>query len=104
MKVGTENRKEIGLLVVLALVAIFVLARMYSGKPAVSARVPVPGVATTTTKKAAPTSTAKRMKKLPLVATLDPTLRFDLLKSSEDQEYTGGKRNIFEAQMADIPQ
>jgi hypothetical protein len=103
MKVGTENRKQIGVLAVLALVAIFLLVRMYSGKPEVSARVPVPGATTTTPKKATSTSTAKKMKKLPLVATLDPTLRFDLLKSSEDQQYTGGKRNIFEPQMEDIP-
>ncbi|MFL6464777.1 MAG: hypothetical protein ACJ73N_10260 [Bryobacteraceae bacterium] len=104
MKVGTENRKQIGFLIVLALVALFVIGRMYFGKPTVSARAPVPGVAATQapTKPAAPRA-AKKGRKLPLVTSLDPTLRFDLLKSSEDQEYTGGKRNIFQPQAEEIP-
>jgi hypothetical protein len=38
-----------------------------------------------------------------IVASLDPTLRFDLLRSSENREYTGGKRNIFEAENIVIP-
>jgi len=42
-------------------------------------------------------------KNQPTVASLDPTLRFDLLRSSENREYTGGKRNIFEAEDIVIP-
>jgi hypothetical protein len=105
MKVGTENRKEIAALVVLALVAAIVLGRMYMGKPTVSARVPVPTVIATPAVKKATTQgrSVKKGRKLPLVATLDPTLRFDLLRSSEDQEYTGGKRNIFEPEAEVIP-
>jgi hypothetical protein len=107
MKVGTENRKQIAFLVVLALVALIVLGRMYMGKPTVSARVPVPAVTATPEVKKATTQGRTRKKdtrKLPLVASLDPTLRFDLLKSSEDQQYTGGKRNIFEPEAEVIPQ
>jgi hypothetical protein len=105
MKVGTENRKQIGFLIVLALVALFVIGRMYFGKPTVSARAPVPGVtATQAPKQPVPTrASTKKGRKLPLVTSLDPTLRFDLLKSSEDQEYTGGKRNIFQPQAEEIP-
>src|SRR3954470_11474156 len=40
----------------------------------------------------------KNNQKTVSIASLDPTLRFDLLKSSEDVEYKGGKRNIFTAQ------
>lgn len=104
MKVGVENRKEIGFLLVLALVAAIVLGRMYMGKPTVSARVPIPGVtATPAPKKPVAPRAAKKGRKLPLVTSLDPTLRFDLLKSSEDQEYKGGKRNIFQSQEEEIP-
>jgi hypothetical protein len=107
MKVGTDNRKEIAALVVLALVAAIVVGRMYMGKPTVSAKAPIPSVAPTTTTAKKPTTQGRTRKKdkrkLPLVASLDPTLRFDLLKSSEDQEYTGGKRNIFEPQAEEIP-
>jgi len=105
MKVGVENRKEIGFLLVLALVAAIVLGRMYMGKPTVSARVPIPGVtATPAPKKPVAPRAAKKGRKLPLITSLDPTLRFDLLKSSEDQEYKGGKRNIFQAEAEVIPQ
>jgi hypothetical protein len=106
MKVGTENRKQIAFLVVLALVAVIVLGRMYMGKPTVSARAPIPAVTAAPDVKKPNTQGRTRRKdtrKLPLVASLDPTLRFDLLKSSEDQEYTGGKRNIFQAQAEEIP-
>jgi hypothetical protein len=105
MKVGVDNRKEITALVVLALVAAIVLGRMYMGKPTVSARVPVPAVTATPAVKKPTTQgrSGKKGRKLPLVTSLDPTLRFDLLKSSEDQEYTGGKRNIFQLQAEEIP-
>jgi hypothetical protein len=105
MKVGVENRKEIGFLLVLALVAVIVLGRMYMGKSTVSARVPIPGVtATPAPKKPVAPRAAKKGRKLPLITSLDPTLRFDLLKSSEDQEYKGGKRNIFQPEAEVIPQ
>ena len=42
---------------------------------------------------------AERAKPQPLLAqTLDPTLRFDLLKSSEDVTYKGSGRDIFRSQ------
>jgi hypothetical protein len=105
MKVGVENRKEIAALVVLALVAAIVVGRMYMGKPTVSARAPIPAVTATPAVKKPTTQgrSAKKGRKLPLVTSLDPTLRFDLLKSSEDQEYTGGKRNIFQPEAPEIP-
>jgi hypothetical protein len=106
MKVGTENRKQIGFLAVLALVALFLVGRMYFGKPTVSARAPVPGLAATPAAKkpVPPRASTKKGRKLPLVTSLDPTLRFDLLKSSEEQEYTGGKRNIFQPEAEKIPE
>jgi hypothetical protein len=106
MKLGTENRRELVILLVLAVAALFMIGRMYFGKPTVAANTPTAAVtpATSTVKKPQTSSTARKYKqKAPLVATLDPTLRFDLLKSSEDQEYKGGERNIFNEQAPEIP-
>ncbi|MCU1287105.1 MAG: ponA (ponA) [Acidobacteriales bacterium] len=105
MKVGTDNRRNLYVLIALALVALYAASHYYFGKPTVSANTPVPGTAKPAAKKPIVTANAGKKKKLkgPLVASLDPTLRFDLLRASEDQEYTGGKRNIFQPQMEDIP-
>jgi hypothetical protein len=107
MKLGTENRKELVILLLLAVVALYAGGRMYFGKPTVAANTPVASAtpATSTAKKPPPTTTTRKYKqRTPLVASLDPTLRFDLLKSSEDQEYKGGERNIFNEQAPEIPQ
>lgn len=42
------------------------------------------------------------VKTQPVIVSLDPTLRFDLLRSSEDRDYAGGRRNIFEAHQEEI--
>src|SRR4051794_7493397 len=104
MKVGTDNRRNLYILIALALVALYAASHYYFGKPVVSANTPVPGATKAAVKKPATANSAKIKKiKRPLVASLDPTLRFDLLKASEDQEYTGGKRNIFQPQLEEIP-
>jgi hypothetical protein len=104
MKLGTENRKELVILLVLAAVALYAGGRMYFGKPTVAANTPVAAPFAPVAKKPMPATTTKKYKrKAPLVASLDPTLRFDLLKSSEDQEYKGGERNIFTEEAPPIP-
>ena len=104
MQIGAENRNKVIALVVLAAVAMFFVPSMFTSKPAPASAAHA-GAALTTTRKPATRTGGKRLlqPKGALVASLDPTLRFDLLKSSEDQEYTGGRRNIFEPRQIEIP-
>lgn len=111
MKLGAENKTKTILAVVLAAVAIFMLIRMFTGggesaapptasKPSASSSAPSQPAAAR--RKAAP----ERGQPQPLLTqTLDPTLRFDLLKSSEDVTYKGSGRDIFRSQAPppDIP-
>lgn len=111
MKVGTENRKELIAAVVLMAVAALLLMRMVFSSSS-SAAVPTASVAPATTPVPQPTdrrpaSTRGRRrvstKAPPLINTLDPRLRLDLLKTTEDTIYEGRGRNIFRAQQEEIP-
>jgi hypothetical protein len=90
---GTENRnKTIGVIALVALALLVVAWELWpSSTTSASATVP-----------AHPTPAAAGKKGAPL-STLDPTLRNDLLKESEDTKYEGNNKNIFVA-LPDIPQ
>jgi len=103
MKLGTENKTKTMVAAALAVVAILLLIRMFTGggesapptagKLAASSNAPSQPVAVR--RKVVP----ERGQPRPLLAqTLDPTLRFDLLKSSEDVTYKGSGRDIFRSQ------
>ncbi len=109
MKIGTENRTKTIIAAALLLVAGFLVVRAFhSGdeEPS-SAQSPaadvhsLPGKATAGSATGA-TKTARKPHPL-LAQTLDPTLRFDLLKSSEDVTYKGTGRDIFRSQPEEAP-
>lgn len=112
MKLGAENRNKViaacvlgGLAVLLVLRALF-----FSGAPVpVATPTPVP----TATPAATPAGSHRAVgrvrpvhggrKMVAAPRSIDPSLRYDWLKASEDTKYEGSGRNIFTAQ-AEIPQ
>jgi hypothetical protein len=98
VKLGTENKGKTILAVVLVVVAGSLLIYQFSGS----------GPESTTAPQSTPTSSPavkNAHKPHTLMAhSLDPTLRFDLLKSSEDVTYTGNGRNIFSSAAPPPPQ
>ncbi len=108
MKIGTENKTKTILAAVLAVLAIFTIVHAFRGgddessSPAASA--PKPGTTTSNAAARKPGSQGGRKGGPPVLAqTLDPTLRFDLLKTSEEVEYKGSGRDIFRSQSEPAP-
>jgi hypothetical protein len=109
VKLGAENRTK--LIAAVSLMAIAIAAFLFnsagSSPKAVTAVPPVTLLTpTATSRPAGAARTGKaRGKKATSTATrsLDPSLRYDWLKASEDTKYEGNGRNIFLAQ-AEIPQ
>ena len=101
MKLGAESRPKLIAAVVLTVLAVILLLRFLSGA----------GGGPSSTAVAAPPAASpsggriiahagKRVAAGP--RSLDPTLRYDWLKASEDTKYEGKGRNIFRAEV-DIP-
>jgi hypothetical protein len=117
MKGGFENKREVGIMVVLLLIAAFTTYKFMGQSTSAATPAAAP---TTTAQKASTAKTtaatsapaARRIgkvrqsnKKKSTVASLDPSLHFDWLKASEEREYKGPKRNIFAlgSEPGDIP-
>jgi hypothetical protein len=111
MKLGAENRTGALVAIALMVIAAFMIMRLWSGggppAVAVSTATVQPDVAAEPApargrRAARGTRGAARNAPTGSFVTLDPRLRLDLLKLSEETEYKGAGRNIFRAE-AEIP-
>lgn len=102
MQLGLENKKKMMWAAVLGVVAVLAMGYeiipMFTGSstPASSAQAAAP-VATHATARP-----GTKPGKKPRVENLDPTLRLDLLATSEQTVYEGNGRNIFVSQAEDV--
>jgi hypothetical protein len=108
VKLGAENRTKLIAAVALMTIAVVVLL-LNSGGSAPKAAAPTPPIPTLSPTATSRSSGAGRTgkghgKKVSTAPrSLDPSLRYDWLKASEDTKYEGTGRNVFLAQ-AEIPQ
>jgi hypothetical protein len=104
MQLGTENRNKTIAAVALMVVAIVLaVVRFLPDSPA-AAKSPAPAVTPQAgTRRTVAVRTSPGKKPVSTTArSLDPTLRYDWLKASEDTKYEGAGRNIFRAEV-EIP-
>jgi hypothetical protein len=110
LKVGAENRNKLIAAIVLSVVAIILVVRFIptvagsSPTPEVSSSTPVPANKPQTVRanRTKPGQKQKKIVAAPAEPSLDPLLRFDWLKATEDTKYSGSGRNIFRAEV-EIP-
>ncbi len=94
MKIGTENRRAVIIAGVLAVVAVFTMIRWLTApEQQVATQTATPNPVAATTKGGRP----GRPVPPTMIASLDPTLRLDQLRASEEVKYEGKGRNIFRA-------
>jgi len=106
MKIGAENRPKLIAAVVLMVVALVVVGQWLFSSPGEPAAAAPAAVHPSDNDLALSGSTAPAVsapkvthKKDARAHTLDPTLRYDWLRESEDTQYKGSGRNIFQAQI-----
>jgi len=105
MQLGAESRnKTIAAISLMVLALILVAVRFLPDSPA-AANPPAPVVApeTAVRRNIVRRSASKKATVVSTEASLDPTLRYDWLKASEDTKYEGAGRNIFRAEEVVIP-
>jgi hypothetical protein len=96
VKLGLENKKETAIAAILIVVAAYTL---YSWLRPSDQATPAPAAASVSLPAASqPAKPGAKKGPVLLAQSLDPTLRLDLLKSSEDVSYKGSGRDIFQNQ------
>jgi len=101
MRLGAENKRELVILALMLLVALFTIPRwLRGGTTAQSAAVVSPAPARPATKVI--NTRGRARKPTETLNNLDPSLRFDLLKNSEQREYASTFRNIFIQHVEDV--
>ncbi len=105
MKLGAENRKQVIVLAVLGVFALVLIGRIVFGvgAPTPTASAPNPMDAAPVSPRPAPRIRPKGKRVAEAPHSIDPSLRYDWLKASEDTKYEGNGRNIFTLQ-AEIPE
>jgi hypothetical protein len=102
LKVGTENRAKVIAAVVLFAAGILLFVRMLQRPAPATANAPRQQAAGPAQPQKRTVSRGKRAAAI-LAPSLDPRLKIDLLKSSEDTKYEGTGRNIFRAELPPPP-
>ncbi len=106
MKVGAENKTKLIAAIGLGLIAVVLLFSFGGSSPKAAAPAtapsPVPAARPATVSRTIARTKTHGKKVSAAPRSLDPTLRYDWLKASEDTKYEGTGRNIFLAQ-AEIP-
>jgi hypothetical protein len=107
VKLGTENKTKTAIAAGLLVIAAFLLYSWIrgsddSGSAPTAANPAASGSPAASTAKS--TKAGRKSGPVLLAQSLDPTLRFDLLKSSEDVTYKGSGRDIFQNQPEPPPQ
>lgn len=105
MQLGAESRtKTIAAISLMVLALIFVAVRFLPDSPA-AAKSPTPVVSAepTVRRNVVRRGSGKKSAAVSTESSLDPTLRYDWLKASEDTKYQGAGRNIFRAEDPVIP-
>jgi hypothetical protein len=106
MKVGTEDRNKLIIAIVAMVLAVLTVGHwvlsMDGSTSSASAPAAAPVITSSVQVRKVVTHSRSGSKKVAPERSLDPSLRYDWLKISEDTKYSGTGRNIFRAQ-ADIP-
>jgi len=104
VKIGTENKVKTGVAAALLIVAVVLVVRAFHSDdnapspPPTAASKPSSSTAPAAKPRSAGAVAKSKTGPTPQPKSLDPTLRFDLLKSSEEIAYKGTGRDIFRSQ------